>query len=438
MRAPWLRPTWILVGAWLLAVLYAFPGYMNWDSGEQLYQARTGIYEDWHAPMMAWLWRIVEHVVSGPFGMLVLQLTAFLGGMYLALRQRFAPRTAAIVASALLLFPPVLTPMAVVWKDAQLAGWLIAGTMLAVREQRWQRIAGIAMLVLAAGVRDNGMAALPPLCVLIAATWGFPRKLLTVGVAAALTIGISSAALIANHALTDIHAHAWYRANAIHDVVGAICHEDQMTDAEVREALAGIPISVDSNLQSNICLHYDPQWWLPLTVLDGAIFATVPGPDDRRARKHAWYGVVRHHTLAWLRHRWAVTSLLLGLSADPPDEPVCQSTVDDPFHQVVNHDGARWGFQTAIGDAFRWLGTTVLYRPWLYALLALLLAADAVRRRDRWVIAVTCSGLLYEASYLLGAAGGAYRYSHWMVTGACLSLAIVVGERVRARFASRS
>ena len=35
-----IRPRWVLIGAWGVVILYAFPGYLNWDSGEQIWQAR--------------------------------------------------------------------------------------------------------------------------------------------------------------------------------------------------------------------------------------------------------------------------------------------------------------------------------------------------------------------------------------------------------------
>ena len=86
-----------------------------------------------------------------------------------------------------------------------------------------------------------------------------------------------------------------------------------------------------------------------------------------------------------------------------------------------------------IASVFRAMAETVLFRPWLYLLLALALAAYGMHRRDKLVVGLTCSGLLYEASYFFGAAGAPYRYSHWLVTCACLSFAIAIGTALRDR-----
>ena len=65
-------------------------------------------------------------------------------------------------------------------------------------------------------------------------------------------------------------------------------------------------------------------------------------------------------------------------------------------------------------------------------LLGLVLLGYAIRRRDGCVIAVITSGILYEASYFIGAAAPDYRYSHWMVTCTVIAAAIVFDERLRA------
>src|SRR5690606_28312075 len=107
-------------------VLYAYSGYLNFDSADQLLQARRGAYGDWHRPLMAAYWRKLELIARGPVAMLVLQVSLFLWGLYRVLRQRLSPRAAAGVAAGLMLFPPILTPMAPVWKDAQMAAFLLA------------------------------------------------------------------------------------------------------------------------------------------------------------------------------------------------------------------------------------------------------------------------------------------------------------------------
>ncbi|HEY0254347.1 MAG TPA: hypothetical protein VGC41_22620, partial [Kofleriaceae bacterium] len=164
----WLSPRNILAVGTLGALAYAFPGYMNFDSGGQLAQARAGHYDDWHPPVLARYWRITDQIFHGPLPLLVLQLALFTWGAYGILRMRFSPRASAFATLALLWFPPLLAPMAAVWKDAQMAGWLLAGTMLMLRPSARARLGGAVLLVIGCAVRDNAMAALPPLMLLVA------------------------------------------------------------------------------------------------------------------------------------------------------------------------------------------------------------------------------------------------------------------------------
>src|ERR1043166_9005219 len=118
-------PLAILVIGWLGFLVYAYPGYMSFDSVWQLREARSGVFTSWHPPAMAMLWRITECVVAGPLGMLILQSVAFLAGAYLLLRRYMPPLAAAVVASLILWFPPVATTLAVIWKDSQMAGYVM-------------------------------------------------------------------------------------------------------------------------------------------------------------------------------------------------------------------------------------------------------------------------------------------------------------------------
>jgi hypothetical protein len=425
---------WILLAGWLVVLLYAFPGYLNWDSGDQIFQSRNHRIEDWHPPVMSTYWHVIEHLVRGPFGMLVLQTALFTWGVYQILCLRFGPRISALAAVSLCLFPPVLTPMAAVWKDAQMAGFFIAGLALALRPERWRIGLGVALLVLGTAVRDNGATALPPLCLLIVGAWHLRRRLATLSLAIVLFGGIVGAGAVANKWATKVHVYPWYKTVAIHDLAGSLCLEAPMTDEQVRAVLSDIPLLVTQDLHANLCKQYNPRAWFPLTFGDNNIFGQLPKKADRLARRDAWWRVVRDHTGAFLRHRWQVMREVLGLTDSQPWEPVCQSIAANQDHRRrINHDASLSYVQKRAGAWFRdrW-STTLCYRPWAYVLVSLILLAYAAKRRDRLVAALLGSGLLYEASYFIGAAAPDFRYSHWMITCCCLAALLIFGERFRA------
>lgn len=424
----------VLIVAAAIPIVYAFPGYMNYDAADQLRQARTGWYDDWHPPLMAKYWRILDEIIHGPFLMLVLQIALFVWGAYGLLKQRFQPLTAAAITLVVLAFPPVLAPMGVVWKDAQMVGFLLAGFMLILRESWFARAAGIVLLFFAAGVRDNACTAMPPLLLLAAWTWGYRRKLAICGVAFALFLAITGSAIVANRQLTDERAYAWTKSNAIHDIAGAYYFAPPMTDGEVRKELEGVPLLVENNIQKRFHDLYITRWWLQLAFNEAPIFNVRPDADEREARTAAYWRVVRNHSREFLKHRWWVMRELLGLGENRPDEPVCITNAGTPTqaHELgVDRNKPSFVQRWFNRKLNRYANNTMMFRPWMYLLLGLIMLGYAIWRRNTFVIAVVMSGVLYEAAYFIAAAGAPFRYSNWMILCMCLATLTVFGERLR-------
>src|SRR3978361_1462553 len=150
----WLTDRVILALGWLWFLVYAYPGYMSYDSAWQFAQAR-GVepINEWQPPVMAVLWRFLDDIIAGPFLMLVVQSVLFLGGSHVLLRRVVKPRTAAVIAVLLLVIPQNITVMAVIWKDSQMAGFLMAAIAALFSQRRAWRIFGYVCLFLATGVR---------------------------------------------------------------------------------------------------------------------------------------------------------------------------------------------------------------------------------------------------------------------------------------------
>ena len=72
---------------------------------------------------------------------------------------------------------------------------------------------------------------------------------------------------------------------------------------------------------------------------------------------------------------------------------------------------------------------TPIYRPWIYAVIALLLLPLVVR--DRLTAALITSGLLYELSFFPVGADPDYRYSHWMIASCVTAFVILFVQRQR-------
>jgi hypothetical protein len=426
-------PAAILLVGGAIVVAYSFPGYMNYDAADQLIQARTRQYTDWHPPMMAKYWHALEKLFHGPLPLLVVQTALFLWGAYHLFRRRLQPQAAALLAVALMWFPPVLAVSGPVWKDAQMVSFLIAGAALLLRDSWRARGAGLVLMFLAAGVRDNAVSAMPPLLLLAVWTWGHRRRIVVCALAFALFVAIAVGATAANKAFTKRGGYAWYQANAIHDIAGMICFTDQMTDEEVRAQLVGVELRVDTDIQRRFCQQYNPRWWIPLSLDANAPFNSTANKAQRLARRAAYFRLLRRDVFAFAEHRWRVTKELIGLGDEVPDEPVCQTFAgsEGQFVRLAITDKLS-SFQKLVGSALQKVSTTLLFRPWAYLLVGLALFAYACKQRQGLVIALIGSGFLYELSFAIAAAGAPFRYSNWMIVCVCVATVLVFRERLGA------
>jgi hypothetical protein len=149
-----------LLGAAFHFVIF-FPGSMSVDSWNQIMQARSGVYADWHPPMMAFLWRLIETFWPGPTGMLVLHLTLFWYALFrfsVHLKSKYMFVRLAVLAIGLL--PMVTGIIGAIWKDIGVgACGLLAYSYLCFPGPRKieARLIALACFVYVIGVRRNGL-----------------------------------------------------------------------------------------------------------------------------------------------------------------------------------------------------------------------------------------------------------------------------------------
>ena len=425
----------ILGASWTLALLYAYPGMMSTDSVVQLLQAR-GLEPlgDWHPPVMAVLWRHVDRLISGPFGMLVLQTGALLFGLDALLQRVLRPRAAAVVAGLILLFPPILAPMGVIWKDSQMAGYLLAGTGLLMSPRWAKRALGSVLFLVATAMRYNAAAATLPIIVLLV-DWGGTRWRRYL-VAAAVWLAITVAAFGTNRVLAERQEHAWHSSLAIMDIVGTIRYVNSHawpSDADYERVLEGTSLVVHRDIRKWCRWWYVPQMHWPMSHGEQRIFDPPTSDAQRDAIAKAWWRVVSAQPRAYLRHRWRVFEEVLGSSSDELMGPVWESFVEMPSQvPLVDAPTRHSSLQTRWLAANAWVATTFLFRPRFYLIVALALLCLA---RSRIALAIVASGVCYEASLFFVAPSADFRYSHWMIVCTVAGSIMVLASRLRRQAA---
>jgi hypothetical protein len=415
----------ILVGGWVWFLIYAFPGYMSFDSTWQLAQARHVVpINDWQPPMMALIWRWGDAVFAGPFPMLVLQSTLFLVGTNALLRRVMSRRAAAIAAVALLLAPPNIVVVAVIWKDSQMAGFLVAGIAGLFSTQRRWRIAGYVCLFLATGVRYNAAAGTLPIILAQFGATGTVRRWRRIALAGAAWLGITALAFAGNALLVEEYQHVWQVGAAPVDIAGIINYADA-SNAQVLDETAGVPWHGDTaQLQARIQRTYRPSGSF-FTLTGGADpVLDVPTTDAQRAAiSAAWRRLVVAHPLAFAKHRLAVFDAQLKAARG-----VFAELSNDNYASELGHHATHSTLQRAWIDVLHWFDGTLLFRVSLYFIVAILLVPFA--RRDRMSLAILASGICHELGLLAVAPAVDYRYSQWMIACCLLAGVLVVTQRL--------
>ena len=418
-------PRAILVAALAVFAIYAFPGYIGWDTEAHLLQARSGIYTDAHPPIIAALWRAVELVITGPVGMLAIQAATLLAGLYSIFRVHFTPRVAAVAAAAVFVFPPVAGVTALVIKDALMAGFLAlgAGWLAHGRTRR-----GLVACAIASAMRWNALAATLPIIVGLLPTPARGARRLAIAVGAWLAITV--AAMGVNTLLTDRHMHYWYGTQAYQDLAGTLRWMDDLPDADAKALLAGVPLASTDQIQAHARASYNPADYRQLTSGPDRMFEPPKTATERAAIAAAWWRVIVEHPAAYLKYRWDNFRNLIRL--DHPNSfahvYVWFTVIAAPAEtEKLQHDAAPSRIQDVMRRGSIALSNTWLYWPWIYVLVscALLVAC----RRQRVVVALLVSGLAYELAWFVLDPTGDFRYSQWMVTCCAIAAASWIARR---------
>lgn len=436
-----MTPRRVLILGWLGAFLYAFPGYMSFDSIAQLQQARWDYFRDDHPPAMAALWQLTEVFVTGPAGMLVLQLTAFLVGAYLLFKTKLSPRGAAIAASLLLWFPPVLNTMSVIWKDSQMAGYLLLGTALLLSPRRGVRIGGLAFLALGTAMRHNALAMTMPIVVIMFAWDPTHRWWKRYAIAFAAWIAITMSARVASNALSSQTMYMWHRSLALLDIVGTLQYADDIPDEQLKQDLAGTRLRYDRDLQRHTRDIIDPKVSPTEQLWDttNKFFLKPWTEEERAAVSRAWKKIVPTHPIAYAKYRWVLFSQLTQLDDTPLGSPIYFwfTDIQDIYGSgnKVDYAAGPSRFQDHAHVVMWWLGDTSMFHVSLYVILSLLLVPFGIR--DRTTLGLLASGIVSEASLFVIAPTVDVRYSFWLVITTACALVLIVAARSNARRSAR-
>lgn len=325
-------PAWLAIAAFL--VFLFDPGIMSNDSIASLQQARALEFNDWHPPIKALIWSVLDRVISGPAGMLLAQAILFsyasaalCAHAFPQLSRRF-PRWAVVAAFSL--FPPAMTLVGMIWKDIWTSGFLLLALVHLFRARDAAEVAGRrrhAILVVlfcfgATAFRHNALAATAGLLAGAAYLVLFPRLGQWLRLLAASVIGVGAAVLlyVGVSLGNGLIAERGNPTTAIylHDIAGVIVYSGNPENA-ARLALADPTELTDAPelFLRRIYRSYAPE-------AAGRVVRTsrkpntpfsvyVYSPHDAEGVKRVRNTLIREYPLAYLKHRTQAFVCLLQL-----------------------------------------------------------------------------------------------------------------------------
>lgn len=444
-----LRPPIILILAWLGFLVYAYPGYMSFDSVYQLLEARSGEFGDAHPPLMGALWQIVDSVVAGPFGMLVIQTVCFLVGAYLLLARFMSQRAAALCAGGLLWFPPVAAVMAVIWKDSQMAGFMLLGSACLLSERRGLKVIGLLLFVAATAMRHNALSMTFPLVVLLFVWTAKQRWWKRYPIAVGAWVAVVLLAQTLSGALTQSNkkVYLWHDALAIYDITGTLRYAPDIPDDKLAAILEGTPVIPKRDIQGATRRRYRPEdivekkrrafgtgiYVTDLWTTTYHFFDVPTTMDQRHAIARAWKQLIPQYPAAYLQYRWNVLVDRIQLHGDdiPSAAYVWFTDVLDPSGSatLIGHSARPSRVQEQLREWMRDLGSTWLFRPYIYLVLTLLFVPLWIRQRT--LLAIALSGIAGEAALFVLAPTVDFRYSFWLVVSTLMLVAMLISVRHR-------
>jgi hypothetical protein len=419
-----LAPIALLAAVWGVFVAYSWPGFMSYDSMRQLVQARSGELGNWHPPLMAWVWSMLDSIVAGPALMLILQTGLFMIGLFAVLRRYAAPMRAAVVSAAVFLFPPVFAPMSVIWKDSLMAAVLLCAVAGLTSPARLARILGWLALIAVAALRHNAPLLIVPIAAMLVplpeggSTWR--RRALGAG----LGVAVSIAGLLASRALTRVDEHPFANMIAMPDVAAVIATSEAMTDAEVGTLLGDVQLAVTRDVQARLrALQADDTDWQPLSVGEQHVFELITTDAQAAAMSSAWRRAIAEHPGRYLAHRLVLLGKVLGWTHRRPIPYVTPLSESREVIAVAGEVRSYSAFQRAVGRLLLRISRSIVFWPTLYFVLGIGLLV--ILWRDPLQRGLLIGALGYELALFFASPGGQeHRYSHWMIT--CAVIAAVV------------
>jgi hypothetical protein len=431
---------WVVAAAFLCVASVAarWPGVVMYDSVGQFSQALSGDYGDWHPPIMARLWALLNHVHAGTEPFFLIQMALWWGGLGLlaAALGRQARHGAAALVLLVGVAPLFLGWATVVLKDAQMACCLVAATGLAAHwllAERtlpgWAKAVILILIAYATLVRGNAAFATVPFALALFGWAGvrrLPGRIGLLVVAIGIAIGLSGPI---NHHLLAAEPNHSERSLPLYDLAG-IAHFAPL------DTIPGLAPGQWAEAERRGC--YTPYFWNPYGepaqcgfIGDRMAFEADTGASIMRL----WASAVARHPIAFARHRIGHLNANLRFWVGPGEGDARPPLYSEP--NMFRLGAPPTAASRELIDAATTMAASPLGWPalWLAVAIGLLWAGarTAAGGQARLGRALAVSAAVMSASFAVVSIASDLRYHLWSMIAAALALILMIDARALER-----
>jgi len=416
----------------------SYPGFMSYDSMQELLEARTFVDGSQYPPFGSYVWRLLDWIAPGPTLMQFVQNGLLLFSVaYLLNRTRLHVGFLLACLLAFVAAPPILGTMLVVWKDVAVAACYMAALALAVSISRTHGrernlvVAALSVFFVWCGMAYRFNAISGALSLIFYTVWKLrdargtgPRVVVSFAIALVCTAILCAAVWVLNNyrlpGFERLARNTNPDAIIAYDLIGISAFSNQPI---VPSAKGGF---VSPGYLKSI---YDPRH-LNITAANDHEHLVARSVDHMWSR---WLSAIASNPLAYLKHRASVFREYISLHQ----------------HEVfyVTQGGIapnRLGITytpTALSRrvvAYVWDARfSVFCRPWMYYVVALaFVAALGVRRKAPYkleAVVALSSGYLYFALMFFITPAADLRYNLWSVSSAIIAIVFSIAGLVQGR-----
>jgi hypothetical protein len=407
----------------LLTVTAFFPGEMSPDSYQQLNQALTGVYTDFHAPIMSAFWRFLLHFWGNPGVLFFFHNICYWSFWCLLSASVFDDWKAKLATLSLAALPPLWSQVIVVWKDTELSICLLGAYLLIylVKSRDEKKTSFFhhylllflttVLLFYSAAVRLNALPALIPLVWYGAVPKGgkvfSPRVVLLVGCILVFTF---TTVHFFNYSFLRAKKYYLFQAGEAFDIVGIL----------VRTGDTGIIPSYWKKLNPSITpealtAHFNPEniSTIGTNLSPFDLVQMTSDPSQLKELHDKWMEAIRTFPRAYLRHRWVVFNGLIRIGKKDSYYPF--HLVRDAEIEGVKETGDR-DLRVLLKYYFWFFGNSFFFKGWFYLLVLLTVLALNLFVPEPWTAEKTASiysassAFLYGCGYFFYAWNADFRY----------------------------